>query len=200
VTRRAISAAVLLLLGAAACERGATAPAEPLSAAEARALAPGFDEVGFTLLDGVFPGLAGGTADVVTTTTTFQRTRPCPAGGSVAASGTVTRGVDAAARTLSYALTATAVHSACAFTGRDGVVTLNGAPGITLTAAQTYSATGPGVMAATQKGSFTWTRAGSTGTCVVDLASTFNPATKTATVKGTFCGQTVDVTRTRGAA
>ena len=40
-------------------------------------------------------------------------------------------------------------------------------------------------------------RTGGSGTCDVDLSSSFDPATHTVTVTGTFCGRTVNVTRTR---
>jgi len=54
-----------------------------------------------------------------------------------------------------------------------------------------------GLQTQTHKGSFTWARTGGSGTCDVDLASSYDPATHTVTVTGTFCGHTVNVTRTR---
>jgi len=48
-------------------------------------------------------------------------------------------------------------------------------------------------------GSITWTRTGAAPvTCAIDVTSSFDPATHTVTVKGTFCGRNIDVTRTRG--
>jgi hypothetical protein len=54
-----------------------------------------------------------------------------------------------------------------------------------------------GLQTQTHKGSFTWARAGASGTCSVDLTSSFDPATHTVTVTGSFCATAVDVTRTR---
>lgn len=54
-----------------------------------------------------------------------------------------------------------------------------------------------GPQTATHKGSFSWARTGGSGTCDVDLTSTYDPDTRTATVTGTFCGIDVNVTRTR---
>jgi hypothetical protein len=55
-----------------------------------------------------------------------------------------------------------------------------------------------GLQTQTHKGGFMWARTTGSGTCEVDLTSSFDPATRTVTVSGHFCGHVVNVTRTRG--
>ena len=67
-----------------------------------------------------------------------------------------------------------------------------------VTSSQTWTNGQRGVRTTTHKGSFSWQRStGQSGTCAVDMTATFTPATRTYTLNGTFCGHTVNVTRTR---
>lgn len=191
---RTLSAALLLVLATtAACERSATG-ARDLPSAESPQLA----EFG----DGLYasPDVAGTASfDLNAGAGTFERTHPCPAGGSVTVSGSVERTIDRATQTGTLAVNAKRVENACAFQQRNGVtVTVTGQPHTLMTVAQSFNKGVPGVRTQTQKGAFAWTRSnGRSGTCAIDLTSTFDPATRTATIKGTFCGRSVDDTRTR---
>jgi hypothetical protein len=54
-----------------------------------------------------------------------------------------------------------------------------------------------GLQTTTQRGAFTYSAStGRSGSCTVDITSTFDPEAKTYTRTGTLCGRTVDVTRT----
>lgn len=188
-------AALLLVLGTtAACERSTTGARDDAPAREAPQLA----EFG----DGLFasPDLAGTAGfDLNAGAGAFERTNPCPAGGSVTVTGTVERAIDRVTHSGTLAVNARRVENACAFRARNGVtVTVNGQPHTAITVNQSFDRGVPGVRTQTQKGAFTWSRStGRSATCTVDLTSTFDPATHTATIKGTFCGRTVNETRTR---
>lgn len=187
-------AVLLLVLGTAACERSTTGARDDSPGPEAPQLA----EFG----DGLFASAdVAGTAsfDLNAGAGTFERTHACPAGGSVTVTGTVDRAIDRATRSGTLAVNARRVENACAIRQRNGVtVTVTGQPHTVMTVAQSFTNGVPGVRTQTQKGAFAWTRSnGRSGACTVDLTSTFDPATRTATIKGSFCGRTVDETRTR---
>ena len=134
--------------------------------------------------------------EVTTTTVPFARSGACPAGGSVAVSGSAVYTGDVAARTGSFAVTATRVESGCVFNVRRGAaVTVDGNPSTTVTGSQSFTRGVPGVRTITQKGAFRWSRGGTGGSCAVDLVSVFDPAARALSVKGTFCGYAVDATR-----
>ena len=160
------------------------------------------------------PGIHG------TTTTTVDRTRPCPQGGTTRSVTTVTSVVDTVARTGKVTTSSTDTPAACAFTvdslnatirtiaNPGTVITITGAPSLVSQSASSYSwaaasdsARGGrltrGATTGTQTGSFTYTTSdGRSGTCAVNLATTFDPTARTHRVAGTFCGQAVDVTTT----
>ena len=196
--------AILAALTLAACDQNATGAADPaaLSPSEARSLAGDLGDQDGAMLDGVPGGSfdrlpAGPAAATTTVTTTFSRTRTCPGGGSVKLEGTMVHTGDGATRTGSLQFNATRTEAACAFNRGGVTLTLNGNPSTTLTASQSWSNGTPGVRTASKKGSFTWARStGASGTCTVDVTHTWDPATHTLHVAGTFCNQTIDVTRT----
>lgn len=160
------------------------------------------------------PGVHG------TTTTTVERTRPCPQGGTTRSASTVTSVVDTVARTGSVTTRTTDTPAACSFTvdslnttlrtiaNPGTVITITGAPSLVSQSTSSYAwaAAGGserggrvtrGATTGTQTGSFTYTTSdGRSGTCAVSLATTFDPAARTQKVSGTFCGQAVDVTTT----
>lgn len=160
------------------------------------------------------PGVHG------TTTTTVDRTRPCPQGGTTRTVSTVTSVVDTVARTGRVTTSSTDTPAACAFTvdslnavlrtiANPGVVvTITGAPSLQSQSTSSYSWAAAGDSArrgrltrgnttGTQTGSFTYTASdGRSGTCAVSLSTVFNPTERTQTVTGTFCGQAVNVTTT----
>lgn len=201
-----IMAAALAAMG---CSEPATAPGvgEPeLGRADAVHLAEEFDAMTHVALGGwldphVAPVRAGshGHAGEWGVTESFTRTRACPAGGQVTVSGTVKREGDRATRTLTTEIDATKTQSACTIGKRDGVVvTVSGDPNIAIKASRKIVNGAPsGPQTTTHKGAFTYqTSTGKSGSCTVDLTSTFDPEAKTHTRKGTLCGRTVDVTRT----
>jgi hypothetical protein len=206
--RTALLFAAPFALALAACEGGATDPAldASLSEAEARELAAAWDGVAAGAIAGFGPLFnvqeAGGPSAAATTaTTSFKRQHACPAGGGSSIEGTLTVTRDPATRTGSMQMNATRTDSACTLPARgrrEGTVTITGSPNIQLTGSHAWTNGVPGVHTHTQKGSFTWSRStGGTGTCTVDLTGTYTPATQTYTLAGTFCGRTVNVTRTR---
>lgn len=199
-----IPTALAAALALAACDRGITSAgtSNQLSRSDAQALAGDFGEQDGAVLDG-FGGPAfdvapsGPSLAVQTVTTTFTRTRTCPQGGDVKVEGTMTRTWDRATSTGSIQFNATRTEEACAFNRNGATLTITGNPNTALTASQSVTNGTPGVRTATKKGSFNWTRStGGSGTCTVDVTHTWDPATKTLHVVGTFCNQTVDITRT----
>lgn len=191
---RKLAAALLLVLATSACERSTTAARDESPSADAPELTEFGDELYAS------PDLAGTAAfDPGSGAATFERTRACPAGGSVTVTGTVERTVDRATRSGKVAVNATRVENACAVQQRNGIiVTVTGQPNTAVTARRSFENGVPGVFTQTQKGAFSWTRSnGKSGTCTLDLTSTFDPATRTATVTGDFCGRSVNETRTR---
>jgi hypothetical protein len=128
----------------------------------------------------------------------FTVTHQCPKGGQVVLAGSVVGSGDRTTHNLTLEANATRTDTDCAFDTKDGVLTLNGNPNIAYKGnLNIVNALLSGVQTQTHKGSFKWARVGGSGTCDVDLTSSFDPATHTATVTGTFCGHTVNVTRTR---
>ncbi len=193
---------------AAGCDQPATAPDGTLDARESAALAAGLDEVAGAALGGglaafggfdLAPGGARPSAAPVPVNVPVERTQPCPKGGSVAVAGTLKGEVDLAARSAALETVATTTHAACAFPGKQGgaTLTVTGSPNLALRAtvkAVNGVPTGPQV--ATQKGAFTWSASdGRSGSCSVDVTSTFDPVAMKRTVAGTVCGVDVNVTK-----
>lgn len=191
---------------AAACGEGSPAgsDADAISRTEAVELAAEYEGLSAVMFEGFgapsfsVSAAEGEAALAVTTTTQFTRTRTCPEGGSVTVTGTNVNTRDAQTRTGSHELTATRTENDCVLRRRGGAtLTIDGNPSTQITGKQTWTDGTPGVRTRTAKGGFTWSRStGETGACTVDLTSTWDPATRTHTVKGTFCNQTIDVTRT----
>jgi hypothetical protein len=131
--------------------------------------------------------------------TQFTVTKQCPRGGQVVVAGGVTGTGDRSTHNLTLDAAATRTDTDCAFDTRNGVLTLNGNPNIAYTGhLNIVNAVLTGPQTQTHKGSFKWARTGGSGTCDVDVTSSFDPATHTVTITGTFCGIAVNVTRTRG--
>ena len=131
--------------------------------------------------------------------TTFTVTKQCPRGGQVVIAGGVTGTGDRTTHSLTLDATATRTDTNCAFDTRDGVLTISGNPNLNYTGhLNIVNAVLVGPQTQTHKGSFTWSRTGGSGTCDVDITSSFDPATHTLTVTGSFCGHIVNVTKTRG--
>lgn len=203
-----------LILGAAAAVFGllacgsSTAPDAAINQADANQLANDVDALSSLVLGdgGVTPfaplfSVSGGDAGLRLAVTpvnrTFTNTRNCPVSGTVTVSGTSTGTSDPVARNLSVSNTSTKTDAACAFNTKNGVLTITGNPNVKMTGTTNIVAGKPtGLQTQTHKGSYTWSRGGKTGTCDVDVASSFDPTTGTFTVTGTMCGHTVNTTRT----
>jgi hypothetical protein len=201
-----------LLLAVAACSSDSTGvSANIITQADANQLAGDMDAVStlgttdFGLgasfdvsVDASGASAAAATSAPLPINTQFSITKQCPKGGQVAIAGSITGTGDRVAHNLSVEAVATRTDTNCAFDTRDGVLTLNGNPNIAYDGKLNIVAgVLSGLQTQTHKGSFTWARTGGSGTCDVDLSSSFDPSTHTVTVTGTFCGHTVNVTRTR---
>jgi hypothetical protein len=201
-----------LLLAVAACSSDSTGvSANIITQADANQLAGDMDAVStlgttdfglgasFNLnVDGSGASAAQGTSAPFPINTQFTVTKQCPKGGQVAIAGSITGTGDRVAHNLTVEAVATRTDANCAFDTRDGVLTLNGNPNIAYDGKLNIVAgVLSGLQTQTHKGSLKWARTGGSGTCDVDLTSSYDPATHTVTVTGTFCGHTVNVTRTR---
>lgn len=199
-----------LLLAIAACD-SSTGLSGGISQADANQLAADMDAVGtvgesdfalgpsFSISVAPGSGAAASVAAPITINNSFSVTKQCPQGGQVAIAGTTVGTGDRVAHNLTLETNATRTDTNCAFETRDGVLTLNGNPNIAYKGnLNIVNAALVGLQTQTHKGSFTWARTGGSGSCDVDLTSSFDPATRTVTVTGSFCGHTVNVTRTRG--
>ena len=207
-----IGGAALLVAAAACSDSTGLKSATTISQADANQLATDYDNVATLGATDFGPGVSfsvstdgtSGSAAVTSTpfpiNTTFSVTKQCPRGGQTALSGSITGTGDRVAHNLTLDATATRTDTNCAFDTKDGVLTLSGNPNITYAAhLNIVNAALSGLQTASHKGSFTWSRTGGSGTCDVDITRTFDPSTKTLTIKGTFCGHTVDITKTKTA-
>jgi hypothetical protein len=198
-----------LLLAVAACNTS-TDLSTTLSPSAAAKLAASMDAssslgaADFGLGATVAIRAAGGGATAAATAPTainktFSVTKQCPQGGSVLIAGTIVGTGDQATRSLTVDATATRTDTGCAFQTDDGVITVNGTPSIAYTGhLKIVNGMLSGLQTQTHKGSFTWARgSGAPTPCVVDLTSQYDPATRIATVTGTFCDKTINVTQSR---
>lgn len=197
--------AVLAMSACASDGSSPTATPEGLTAAEAAAIAPDWDDLGGAVVDGLTSAFSASVSSpdgprlAVTVTNEFNRTRTCPVSGSVNVAGTSVVTHDRETHSATFALNAVRTEAACTFrAGRGTTLSITGAPNTALTASSSIANGVPGKRTMTQKGAFTWARSsGETGTCTVDITSEWDPATRTHKVNGTFCNRTVNVTRTR---
>jgi hypothetical protein len=193
----------------AACS-DSTGLAGGLSQADANQLAADMDAVASlgTLEFGLGPtfsvGVSGSGAQTsiasapVPINNQFTATKQCPQGGSVALAGGVVGTGDRTTHSLTLDANATRTDANCAFNTKDGVLTVNGNPNLSYTGhLNIVNGVLSGLQTQKHKGSFKWSRTGGSGTCDVDITSSYDPASKTATVSGAFCGHIVNVTRTK---
>jgi len=198
-----------LLLAAAACS-DSTGLKNEISQADANQLAADFDGVASFSSTDFGPGLsfsistdgsassAAVSSAPVPINTSFSITRQCPQGGQTAFVGSIIGSGDRVAHSLTIDATATRTDTKCAFNTRDGVLTLSGNPNVAYTGHLNIVNAAPvGLQTQTHNGSFTWSRTGGSGTCDVDITSQYDPSTKTLTIKGSFCGHVIDVTKTK---
>jgi hypothetical protein len=198
-----------LVLAIAACS-DSTGVSAGISQADANQLAADMDatstlgttDMGLGASFSVIVDGSGSAASVsapIPINNTFTITKQCPKGGQLVIAGQTTGTGDRTTHSLSLETVATRTDTDCAFDTRRGVLTINGNPNIAFDGKiNIVNGAFSGLQTATHKGSFKWARTGASGTCDVDLTSSFDPATHTVTVTGSFCGRTVNVTRTRG--
>lgn len=136
-------------------------------------------------------------ASVMPVSRAINVTRPCPVSGTISVVGSATGSSDPVAHNLTLTTSVTRTEAACALNTQHGVVTLNGNPNVAMTNFINIVAGKPvGPQTQTHKGSFTWARGTQSGTCNVDVTSTFDATAGTITVSGSMCGRTVSVSRT----
>ena len=191
------------------CDDALTPNGAALGIADAGMLASEFDALGSAALDEILAsqgvsfsrsateGVATSSAPVPVNVS-FNRTAACPGGGQATLVGTIVGQRDRETRTVETETSATKTLTACAVSRRNGTtITSNGS--VSLTAHhKTVDGAPSGVQTRTHKGSFTYTTsAGASGTCEIDITSTFDPATHTRTLKGTTCRRTIDLTVSR---
>ena len=202
-----LACSAALALAVAACS-DSTGP-NAISAEDANQLAADLDatsaftvsDIGLAASFSIVTDGSGGSATVSSPTTfdnTFSFTHQCPMGGEVALAGRVVGSGDRATHSLNAETTGTRTDTDCAFQTKHGEITINGNPNIAFDGkVNIVNGALSGPQTATHKGTFSWARRGGSGTCDVDLTSTYDPDARTATVAGTFCGIDVNVTRTR---
>jgi hypothetical protein len=203
-----VCTAALLVAAVACSDSTGLKGAKSISLADANRLATDFDGVASFGSSDFGPGVSfsistdgtSGSASVVSApvpiNTTFTITKQCPRGGQTVFDGSITGTGDRVAHDLTLDANATRTDTNCAFDTRDGVLTLSG--NLTFGAhINIVNSALSGLQTATHKGSFSWSRTGSSGTCDVDITRTFDPSTKTLTIKGSFCGHNIDVTKTK---
>ena len=209
IKQLSLACASACMLAIAACS-DSTGLAGGVSQADANQLAADMDAVASlgTLEFGLGPTFSVGVPEnsaqalvasvPVAINNQFSATRNCPQGGEVTLAGGVVGTGDRTTHNLTLDATATRTDANCAFNTRDGVLTVNGNPNLSYSGhLNIVNGVLTGLQTQTHKGSFTWSRTGGSGTCDVDITSSYDPGTKTATVFGAFCGHIVNVTRTK---
>ena len=199
-----------LVLAAAACS-DSTGVNGGINQADANQLAADIDanstigsgDVGLGAVFSIGVDQSGASASVTTApfpiNNQFTVTKQCPRGGQVVIAGSVTGTGDRTTHNLTLDANATRTDTNCAFDTRNGVLTLNGNPNLAYTGhLNIVNGALSGLQTQAHKGSFTWARTGGSGTCDVDITSSYDPSTHTVTVTGSFCGRVVNITKTRG--
>jgi hypothetical protein len=193
-----------LVLAATACDQS-TGLSTSISQAAANSLAADMvsisslapTDIGFGPLAIRAPGSVS-TPPITVDPVSVTVTRQCPKGGQARIEAIIIGSGDPSTRSFALEAVALRTDADCAFQTADGVLTLNGNPNIAFNAkVNIVNGALSGLQTQTNKGSFKWARPGGAGVCDVDLTSSFDPATHIATVTGTFCGKTVNVTQTR---
>ncbi len=194
-------AALFVLTGACS---DSTGPAEnELSVDELAFVALDGEEAATAILDAelIFMGAAGvasaaASAEPMTRTRDFNRSRPCPQGGHIELTGTVTRTFDPETRVMEADFEGTRLWQQCQHLRNEHTYTINGTGDFEafrrrvegqLDGPQTSSATG----------SFTITRDDGEGKqCDFDVSVVLDPEAMTRTITGTVCGREIDRTVT----
>ncbi len=199
VVTKAFGVVLVSALVLAACQ-DASGPGEngSLSREEAVMVASLVSDMGVAAV-----GLA--VADPASGSRTFNRTLPCPGGGSMTFTASHDFSVNEATKVLTTQWTATHTHAACTSererAGKTFTVVVDGSVTNAGTASYQLPANRgePRVLlswSATRTGSTTTTVGDRSRTCEINVTESFDPATKTFTLTGTVCGREVSRTRT----
>lgn len=197
-----LTLALPAMLALAACE-SSVAPAGTLSDEDLQDLAAALESVAQGAMTTSGPSFSESAEEGTgprPIATTFTMTVGCPVSGTLSIAAESKGEVDRATHSMTLATTATVTHDECAVRNRRGVtITVNGNPNVVMTSnIKVVDGRPSGIQTSTQKGAFTWsTTEGASGTCEIDVTSSFDPDTRTRTVSGTNCGRTINFTRTR---
>lgn len=184
-----LAAVAALSLGATACggdkDDEATGPTGNLSKAEVEDAFSALAAVGlfdFGFGSDQMPTAVGLSAQTGSTTITLDETEPCPAGGTLRVTGSISVNSSTGQATADIRQT----HAACKATSETGRVwTFNGNPNLRLQ--MNSSTTG---FTGSMTGGFTYSSNGASGSCTANI--TFNAnAQGIGSVSGTMCGQSV---------
>lgn len=197
MVRRGIAALVLVLM--TACDDSATEPGTNLDADDVAFLAVEADALaGALIFDLLGVGHVIRPADRADGE--FERSRDCPAGGSMSIAGTVER-TEHGDGAIEWTLEAQGDWDDCAHTRSRGdraiTTTIDGS--FEIEANRKHNNRVPvGNQTTRKSGSFTWERSNGTetrtGECTFDVTSVRNPDSDRVTVTGTMCGREVDRT------
>jgi hypothetical protein len=121
----------------------------------------------------------------------FERSRTCPAGGNIAVEGEVER-TQTAGGVLESDFEASGTWNDCAWTRNGVTITINGEFTFESHRAR-LNGEFVGLQTSIKFGHFTWTRSnGTSGACSFEVHSVRNPETRTRTVTGVICGETIN--------
>ncbi|MDH5758976.1 MAG: hypothetical protein OEZ65_05255 [Gemmatimonadota bacterium] len=186
----------------AACGDGGTGPGDPLSDAEARALAAFIFTQSFTSANtaGVqSPAPVGGPSTAVGTID-ITMTPPCPLGGTVGIVAGVSLTVDTATAAVQMDFAMIQTHDACRVPHQESgkVFTIDGAPDLTVDLRIATDGTGTSEVSGNISGALDWATDGRAGTCNIALVFTGTgdrlAGTGSTTLDGSMCG--IDVSQT----
>ena len=197
--KRSTFALAMCALTLTACDEDTLAPEDGLSELDVQFLALEIDAALGGVLDDYYATSANGpsgveaqAAEPVTTTYSYDRTRECSAGGSMAIAGTGTRVVDREAGTVDVTGTGTRTRTDCARSRGDVTLTTNGT-GVFSHERHWAVREATGTWTRTQSGDFDWTRSsGESGSCSYALTTTVDTGAGTASTTGTICGREID--------
>jgi hypothetical protein len=205
-TALGIAAAAVVAL-TTACDSSSTSPDTALDASESEFIALQADEI----LDAIVSDYVSGfgddivsasegvaltaAAEPIVTTFTFERTRPCVAGGQVIANGTGEHSWDRDAQTRETNASGAKDIDNCARVRGDLTITMDGSGTFDfhrLRVAGDFS----GLQTMDQVGAFTATVSdGRTEECSYELHRVLDPDAGTITVTGEVCGHVIDRVR-----
>jgi hypothetical protein len=137
-------------------------------------------------------------SDPFTFTREHESTHPCPRGGNVALSWTVSGMADPEAGAFEFDVEGTHAASACSYRHQGLTISVTGDPDLDFAAHLALADHQPSEpFTASINGAFNWEASdGRSGHCVVEYAAVTDFQQRTRTVEGEVCGHTVEETFT----